>query len=207
MTPRRWDADRRRQAAHLGAAVVQLAEITLADEMREVRDRTVAAGRKPPKFDDLARQSYVMGLAGDGDLLEVGVARGVFLNGCALTGRFGRLVGVDVRDYRPLNVGGWVVQICDVCDLEFADGEFDTVTAMEIIEHLPGDKMHDGIAQIRRVARSRLFTVPFCEQPLARYHHQAFDAERLATLFPDAEFTVLVKRRRGTPWVLIEERP
>ena len=205
MRPRRWDADRQAQAKQLGATVVNLRDVTLSKAVRQVVKLTEDAGRRQERFDDLARQSYVMELIDGGSILDVGVARGVFLNGCALSGRFDRLVGVDIDDYQPLRLGDWDMQFRDVCDLTFPDASFDTVTAMEIVEHLHDNKVDDGIAQIRRVATRQLFTVPFCEQPLGKFHRQAFDAERLATQFPDGRFTVLVKSHRGTPWVLIEE--
>ena len=206
MRPRRWDADRRVQAEQLGATIVHLRDVALSEAVSQVVKVTEDAGRRQERFDDLARLSYVMDLIDGGSLLDVGVARGVFLNGCALSGRFDRLVGIDIDDYQPLRLGGWDMQFRDVCDLTFPDASFDTVTAMEIVEHLPDSKVHGGIAQIRRVATRRLLTVPFCEQPLGKHHRQAFDAERLAALFPNARFTVLVKQHRGTPWVLIEER-
>lgn len=211
MQPQTWDADRQAQAAMLGAEVVYLADVDLSPEAAEVRKRMVAKyGKKVGDFrgsvpmDDFKRQSYVAGLIGGGSLLDVGCAHGVFANIATLSGRFGCVVGVDIADYGLYMNVGWDRVVADATALPFDAGEFDTVTAQEIIEHLPDDKMIKALIEFMRVGKSVLVSVPFCEWPIGRSHCQSFNAERLAGMFPDGRFTILVKARQGTPWVVIE---
>lgn len=191
----RWD---RRQAEQLHAKIVHLDDVELSDDARKVFRETV----HPLRRDDLARQQYVSDLIEGGSLLDVGVGRGVMVNLCGLSGKFDRIVGVDIKSYRPDRMTEWEYVEADVVNLPFGDGEFDTVCAMEIIEHL--DEIDQALSELRRVGGRLMITVPFCEgEPMYRGHRQRFCADRLSETFPDGTFTVLVKST-GTAWVLVD---
>jgi SAM-dependent methyltransferase len=91
--------------------------------------------------------------------------------------------------------------------VRFEDDSFDVVTCMEVLEHVPQDVLHLGIAELRRVCRGQLIiTVPYREpEPISKTHVRRFEDEDLLTLFPDAHFSIL--RRPQKPWAFVEEYP
>ena len=161
--------------------------------------------------DDWARWSIALGMVeASPSILDVGTAHGIFMNSLAATGRHERICGIDVRDYTLYSEMLPQVSrtIADAEEIPFGDGEFHTVTCMEVIEHLEDGKMERVIAQLRRVAARRLIvSVPFCEGfPLYKGHTQRFTPPRIGALFPKATYTLLVKEKKGgTPWLVIDE--
>jgi SAM-dependent methyltransferase len=146
---------------------------------------------------DLARYAYVLGKV-RGSLLDVGCGRGEFVDAY----QDGPKAGVDLT---PLPDAGWPSYVADAAELPFADRSWDTVSAQEMLEHQPDDRVDVVLAELRRVARERvLITVPFCQRHLRSGHLQRFDAARLSQMFPTASFTILDKGE-GYPWVLVEE--
>lgn len=76
---------------------------------------------------------------------------------------------------------------------------------MEVLEHIPPEVFTAGVAELRRVCRGQLLTVPFEEpEPLSKSHVRRFERQDVEELFPNGRFTILNRRRM--PWVLIEER-
>jgi ubiquinone/menaquinone biosynthesis C-methylase UbiE len=149
--------------------------------------------------EDLARYAYVLTQV-SGSLLDVGCGHGIFLDAYA----GGDRAGVDVIDRGQHE---WPFQVADAAALPFPDASWDTVSAQEMLEHQPDEKLDQVLTELRRVTRQRLLvTVPFCEQRLKSGHLQRFDAARVRETFPDARFTILRKREKGYPWILIEER-
>jgi hypothetical protein len=87
----------------------------------------------------------------------------------------------------------------DVTRLPFADGEFDVVVALDLLEHLPSDLRPLALAELARVARSRLIAGCPCgggalaaDRSLARYYAiqpratPPWLVEHLENGFPDA---------------------
>jgi 2-polyprenyl-3-methyl-5-hydroxy-6-metoxy-1,4-benzoquinol methylase len=143
-------------------------------------------------------------------VLDIGVAHGVFINSVAAAGFAEKAAGIDIKmsSFYTQSFPGFERITADVSEMPFQDGEFDTVTCMEVIEHLTGDKLSRAIAELRRVASKHLIiSVPFCEPlPLPAYHHQQFMPERVLDLFPNATFTLLLKTPvHRVPWLVIEE--
>jgi len=200
----------------LTAEVYCLSEVDLAPECAEVLERmrskfdpSTVDTRIP--IDDWARWSLVLQwVKGATSILDIGTAHGTFINSLALARAAERIVGVDIRDYSLYSelYPGFERLMVDAEELPFADNEFDTVTCMEVIEHLPDGKMERVIESLRRVAARRLIiSVPFCEGlPLYKGHAQRFTPERITRLFPDASYTLLVKQKKGgVPWLIIDE--
>jgi SAM-dependent methyltransferase len=184
----RLGAGRRREARQLGAEVVALSDV----------DTRAMPGAGTAPSHDLARYAYVLEKV-RGSLLDVGCGRGVFLD--AYQG--GPKAGVDLT---PLPDADWPSYVADAAALPFPDRSWDTVSAQEMLEHQPDDRVDVVLAELRRVARERvLITVPFLQHQLGSGHLQRFDAERLSRMFPTASFTILDKETGRYPWVLIEE--
>jgi len=96
-------------------------------------------------------------------------------------------------------------------NLPYADREFDVVTCMETIEHLPDAIFERSVAHLRRVCRKQLIvTVPFREETLSTGHLRRFDFADLQRLFPGGEITLLRRKgKKGAPatfWAVVEER-
>lgn len=161
---------------------------------------------------DWARWSFVINrLYNTCDtILDVGIAHGTFINSLSGAGFAKRLVGIDIKEYSLYSEinPSFEVKIEDAEYLSFEDNEFETVTCMEVIEHLPGDKLNNVIANLRRVAERKLvISVPFCEPlPLPKWHHQQFTPERIMNIFPNADYTLMLKSPvTRVPWLLVEE--
>lgn len=136
---------------------------------------------------------------GTRSLLDVGCGNGLFLNflqAAVPPGTFDRLCGVDRSQAALAGVG---VEKCaaDITKLPFADAEFDVVTCMEVIEHLPSESLVRALAELARVARRTvMITVPYREDlesahvecPACRcrfhryYHMRSFDERVMAGL-------------------------
>lgn len=160
---------------------------------------------------DWARWSIVLDwVRGAESILDIGTAHGTFMNSLACATAANRLVGIDIRDYSLYSelFPGFERFMADAEEMPFADNEFEIVTCMEVIEHLPGGKMDRVIDQLRRVAAKRLIvSIPFCEPlPLPKYHNQQFTLDRVLALFPNASYTLLLKKPvTRVPWLVVDE--
>ena len=104
-----------------------------------------------------------------------------------------RAVGLDLAPRQPGTVAG------DMCSMPFRDEAFDTLFSIEVLEHLPGDRLVRGLQEIHRVLKpgghvvvvtpdredlSQRETV--CPQCGTKYHWlghvRSFDAESLASI-------------------------
>jgi ubiquinone/menaquinone biosynthesis C-methylase UbiE len=116
--------------------------------------------------------SELFAAAGPSSVLDVGCGEGVLTAEWARQLEPGRIVGVDLEDpkladewasrplpnleFRPLDVAS---------GLPFADAEFDLVSAIEVLEHIPDPER--VVAEMARVTRSHLLvSVP--HEPLWR---------------------------------------
>lgn len=138
-------------------------------------------------------------------LLDVGCGNGLFLKYLNGTdGRhFERLCGTDRSAAALAVVQGEKVQ-AGIDALPFANGEFDAVSSMEVLEHLPQPTYLSTLNELSRVARKHiLVSVPFNEQLRKSlvecpkcccrfnpsYHLRAFDKRALQHLFVNHGFT------------------
>jgi len=108
---------------------------------------------------------------GPASLLDVGCGEGVLTQRWAAQLAPARVVGIDLDD--PLLAAEWerhaapnLTYVAQRAErLPFADGEFDLVTAIEVLEHVP-DPAHTIAEMARCAARHVLVSVP--REPLWR---------------------------------------
>jgi 2-polyprenyl-3-methyl-5-hydroxy-6-metoxy-1,4-benzoquinol methylase len=114
--------------------------------------------------------------AGPGSLLDVGCGEGVLVHRWAQRLGGGRVVGIDLEE--PSIQAGWAqrqapnleYRVMRAENLPFADGEFELVTAIELLEHVP-DPEHTLAEMARCGQRHLLVSVP--REPLWRMLNMA----------------------------------
>jgi 2-polyprenyl-3-methyl-5-hydroxy-6-metoxy-1,4-benzoquinol methylase len=115
-------------------------------------------------------------LASPGSLLDVGCGEGVLVHRWAARLGAARVVGIDLEEESIQ--AGWAerqapnleYRVMEAANLPFADGEFELVSAIEVLEHLP-DPEHT-LSEMARCARGHLLvSVP--REPLWRMLNMA----------------------------------
>jgi ubiquinone/menaquinone biosynthesis C-methylase UbiE len=154
-------------------------------------------------------------------LLDIGCGEGVLTQRWAKRLAPARVVGIDLDD--PLLAAEWskrtepnlsyVVHRAE--NLPFADGEFDTVTATEVLEHVP-DPAHTLSEMVRCARRHVLISVP--REPLWRAVNMARGAywrslgntpghlnhfSRRAIVALCAEHADVIETRSPFPWTMV----
>jgi SAM-dependent methyltransferase len=132
-------------------------------------------------------------------LLDVGCGNGLFLNFLKdeYSGSFSALVGVD-RSETALGHVRTEKRCANIDNLPFKELQFDTVTCMEVLEHLPLPIYARSVSEVARVARQSIIVcVPYkqnlkqslCECPecCTRFspdlHVRSYDESILRCLF------------------------
>jgi SAM-dependent methyltransferase len=118
----------------------------------------------------------LLGIAAPSSILDFGCGEGVLVHRWARRPGTGRVVGVDLEE-RSIQAG-WAerqapnleYRVLDGDDLPFAAGEFELVSAIEVLEHVPDPEY--TLAQMARCAeRQLLVSVP--REPLWRMLNMA----------------------------------
>jgi ubiquinone/menaquinone biosynthesis C-methylase UbiE len=151
--------------------------------------------------------------AGTTDLLDAGCGNGLFLNYLQRTfpNRFARLCGVD-RSVAALAHVKTEKHNASINQLPFSEGEFDTVSCMEVLEHLPVTIYGQALGELARVARENIVVcVPYnqdlraclteCPHCFARFnadfHVRSYDENVMNTLFEKHGYEVAGIMRLG----------
>jgi SAM-dependent methyltransferase len=133
------------------------------------------------------------------DILDVGAGMGGPMR------LFPRAIGLDLAPRQPRTVGG------DMCAMPFKSEAFDTVFSIEVLEHLPTDRLSRGLQELHRVLRKggyAILVVPdredldrrgtVCPHCGARFHWlghvQSFDRDSLAATLRSAGLDVVWDR-------------
>jgi ubiquinone/menaquinone biosynthesis C-methylase UbiE len=95
----------------------------------------------------------------------------------------------------------------DACSMPFADGSFDTVTTLHVLEHLDPPSAERALQEMCRVAKHRVIVaVPLEEEPDPAYGHvQGFDRGGLINLGEKTGWRCDFEEYLGG-WVVLEPR-
>ncbi|MCB0355411.1 MAG: class I SAM-dependent methyltransferase [Bdellovibrionales bacterium] len=145
-------------------------------------------------------------------ILEVGPYNGAFVDMLKLWDKSAQITALDIAQHPSwTSPEGVELVINDVTQMNFPENSFNTVSAQEIIEHLPIESVEPALKKIRSVANDRLIaslpfkeTYPLHKQDHPSGHKQSFDEEKIMRLFPHAYF-FQAEAGLGAPWIIIIE--
>jgi SAM-dependent methyltransferase len=135
-------------------------------------------------------------------ILDVGCGGGIFINHLCSKKKFNRIVGVD-RSNTALKYVNTEKIIADINLLPFSNNEFDLVTCLEVIEHIPYYNFNKVLEELCRVSKKYiLISVPnkqnlaasLCKCPICLtkfnpdFHMRSFDRLKLHSLLDNNGF-------------------
>jgi len=155
---------------------------------------------------DWRRLEYISSVLSPGKiLLDIGSGMGQFLNLQIELQKFRVIIGADIKchsRFHDFSKENHMVYL-NVLNIPFKNKSIDTVVCMELLEHLDYRSFILALFELHRVGKKLIFTVPFNEHPLPKYHKLCFDEDMLKHFFYGAEFTLLQKSK-NLAWMLIQ---
>lgn len=154
-------------------------------------------------------------------LLDVGCGNGLFLKHVEMLSNkgVGRLCGTD-RSSAALSFVQTEKYLADITNLPFSDCEFDTVSTLEVLEHLPQETYKAALAELSRIAKKYIIvSVPFNQnlrlsliecsechcQFNPRFHLRSFHEKRMASLLTQHGFRCLKMIHISPQWVISDK--
>ena len=155
-------------------------------------------------------------------LLDVGCGNGLFLNHLLAkhSARFERLAGTD-RSVTALSHVKTEKRAATIDAIPFGDCEFDTVTCMEVLEHIPVTVYPQALAEIARLAKDHIvISVPYrqdlpslltecpscCARFNADFHVRSYDEDKMRNLFSAHGFRAIDMHLLGEEVVRYDQR-
>ncbi len=146
-------------------------------------------------------------------LLDVGIGAGQIFNLLARMQSIKELIGIDVRwNKKLIRPERGQLELHNILKLPFADNSFDTVSCMEVLEHLEVLDFAKGLSELRRVCKTKLImTIPYKEkEPVWHHdvpggHRQSFSEEKIERLFPHAQGSFISRGAKASPWIMLVE--
>lgn len=155
---------------------------------------------------DSRRVKYVSELIANdvSSILDVGCGNGILVNYLdkQFPDRFSRICGTD-RSETSLKFVHTEKVCASIDQLPFKDGEFDLVTCLEVIEHLPQEIYFSALAELKRIASQYIIisvpneedlvlnrvTCPKCYTAFSPFYHmRSFSIDTLSNcLLPEFE--------------------
>ena len=155
---------------------------------------------------DRRRVQYVSGLIANdvSSILDVGCGNGILVNYLdkQFPNRFARICGTD-RSETSLKFVQTEKVCANIDELPFKNGEFDLVTCLEVIEHLPQEIYTSALKELKRIAGQYIIisvpndedlvlnrvTCPRCYTAFSPFYHmRSFSGDNLSTsLLPEFE--------------------
>lgn len=132
-------------------------------------------------------------------VIDVGAGAGELID------RIPNAIGLDIVSRHKKIVEG------DVTKMPFKDGTFDTVFAIELLEHLDDDALGQSLVELERVLRkggylivttpykedfrNNMVSCPNCDAEFHRWgHQQVFDEKRMAKMLEENGFSIIKVR-------------
>lgn len=137
-------------------------------------------------------------------LLDVGCGNGLFLKyvSTRFSDQFNRVCGTD-RSSAALSYVQEEKHLAEINNLPFDNNEFDTVCALEVLEHLPQETYKIALSELSRIAKNHIIiSVPF-NQNLSlsliecsechchfnpNFHLRSFNAQKMESLLTNYGF-------------------
>ncbi len=146
-------------------------------------------------------------------VLDIGIGAGQIFNVLSRIEGIEELVGIDIRwNKKLIRPQHGRLELHSIMNLPFEDSSFDTVSCMEVLEHLEILDFPKALHELRRVCKSTLvMTIPYKErQPVWHHdvpggHRQTFGDEKLERFFPRAQRQFIPRGKNGVSWVMLVE--